>query len=249
MLRSLFGSRAATPASTFRSQAATPASTFGSRAATPTSTACTPDGALRFLTLLFVALVSLAPERASAQQGGADLRLGIGGVLDFAGEVEADFPGPGGSPNDDLKLTPGLRVHLDYDIHRYVSIGGLARFSFWESDDDWEDRSLLVDIMLRVAGHYDWRDFRFYVALTIGPTISKLRVDDQYGDVFDNPAVGVAAGLTPGAEWWFSRRAALFLEMFGWNGHYFSHEFADSNRDVNFSLNQVSWQLGFVLAL
>ncbi len=192
--------------------------------------------------------MTIGPARVSAQQGGADLRIGVGGVLDFAGEVEADFPGPGGSPDDDLKLTPGLRAHLDYDIHRYVSIGGLVRASWWESDDDWADRSFLMDIMLRVAGHYDWRDFRFYLALTLGPTISVINDDDAIGDFFDNPAAGVAAGLSPGAEWWFSRRAALFLEMFGWNGHYFSHEFEGGSSDVDFSLNQVSWQLGFVFA-
>jgi hypothetical protein len=194
--------------------------------------------------------MSAAPTRAFAQQGGADLRIGAGIALDFAGEVDTEFPGPGRTPDDDLKATPGLRVHLDYDIHRYVSIGGLVRASWWEADDDyyWNDRNFLMDIMLRVAGHYDWRDFRFYLALTLGPTISALNEDDAIGDAFDNPGVGVAAGLTPGAEWWFSRHAAVFLEIFGWNGHYFSHEFEGSSRDVDLSLNQVSLQVGFVFA-
>ncbi|MFT3923566.1 MAG: hypothetical protein QM778_13630 [Myxococcales bacterium] len=194
-----------------------------------------------------MALASGVPALASAQQGGDDLRLGFGAVLDFAGQVEADFPGPGGSPDDHLKLTPGFRVHLDYDVHKYVSIGGMFRLAAWESDDDWEDRSLLFDLLLRITGHYDWRDFRFYLALTIGPTISKLNTD--FDDAYRNGAVGVAASLTPGVEWWFSRRAGLFLEMFGWTGHYFSHEIEDTNADVDFSLNQVTWQMGIVIGL
>ena len=77
------------------------------------------------------------------------------------------------------------------------------------------------------------------------------RVDgraDLGGDVFD-PTVGIAAGLTPGFEWWFSHRAALFVEMFGWNGHYFSHENDVTDTDVDFRINQVSWQLGVVIGL
>jgi hypothetical protein len=204
---------------------------------------------LRILASIFFAVfVFGAPALASAQQGGPDLRLGLGAVVDLAGQVEADYV-LGRDDDDDLKPTVGLRAHLDYDVHRYVSVGGLVRASWWESDDYFEDRSFLMDIMFRLAGHYDWRDFRFYVALTIGPTISVFNDDDQIGDVFDNPAVGVAAGLTPGFEWWFSHRAALFAEALGWNGHYFSHEFDIGDSDVDFSLNQMSWQLGVVIGL
>jgi len=206
------------------------------------------ERALRHLApLLALVFALLAPALASAQQGGHDLRLGLGAVLDFAGEVEANFPGSGVSPNDHLKLTPGLRAHLDYDVHKYVSVGGMLRMQFWRSEDDWEDRSFLMDILLRITGHYDWRDFRFYVALALGPTISKLNND--FSGAYDNPAAGIAASLTPGAEWWFSKRAGLFLEMFGWTGHYFSHGLQDSHTDVDFSLNQVTWQMGVVLGL
>jgi hypothetical protein len=189
------------------------------------------------------------PTAASAQVGGTDLRLGLGAVLDFGGHTQADF-GPGRGPDDHLRLTPGLRAHIDYDIHRNVSLGGLARVSWWEGDDYYNNgRNFLFDLGFRVNGHYDWRDFRFYGALTIGPTISALNRDNRTADA--NPGFGVNASITPGAEWWFSRRAGLFLEMFGWSGHFFHHDFDTGVNDsrVRFRNNQVLWQLGFVIAL
>jgi hypothetical protein len=201
---------------------------------------------LRFSGLMFVVALMGLPSLASAQQGGADLRLGFGAVLDFAGEADVDT-GPGFDPDDDLKLTPGLRVHLDYDVHRYISVGGLVRASWWEGDDYFEERSFLFDLAFRLTGHYDWRDFRFYGALTVGPTISAINDDNT--NQLDNPGVGANVSITPGAEWWFSRRAGLYLEMFGWSGHFFNHDYDLSNSgDAEFSLNQVTWQTGIVFA-
>lgn len=208
----------------------------------------------RSLGYLVTALLGLMAVVSSvhAQQGGADLRLGAGAVVDFAGGVEYDPSGPGPTPNDSPRATPGLRLHMDYDVHRYVSVGGLVRLSFWRADDDGyyyynDGRNMLVDLNFRVNGHYDWRDFRFYGAFTIGPTISRLNGDTN--DSLDSPAVGVAAGITPGAEWWFARNVGLYLEMFGWSGHFFRHSYAGDNGSVHFRLNQVTWQFGFVFAL
>lgn len=201
----------------------------------------------RLLALVsWVALTVGVPALASAQQGGSKLRIGAGMVLDFGGEVDSDWPrGTLGFRDDDLKLTPGLRGHLDYDLHKYVSLGGFMRFSFWEGDDIWESRSFLFDIGPRLTGHYDWRDFRFYVALMIGLSISKLNND--FGG-FDNPGLGAAVAIGPGFEWWFSRRAALFIEMFGWSGHFVSHDLDNISGDVDFAINQVLWQLGVTFA-
>jgi hypothetical protein len=196
------------------------------------------------LALALVALTCWIPSLASAQQGGSKLRIGAGMVLDFGGEVDTDVPGPD-PRDDDLKLTPGLRGHLDYDLHRYVSLGGFLRFSWWEADDTFEDRSFLFDIGPRLTGHYDWRDFRFYIAFMPGLTISAL--NDDVGGQIDNPGFGMAVALTPGFEWWFSRKAALFVEMFGWSGHFFSHDF-DFGGDIDFANNQVLWQLGVTFA-
>jgi hypothetical protein len=197
------------------------------------------------LVVLFAGL-ALVPSLASAQVGGSDLRLGLGMVLDFGGEVEFDNDGPG-DDDDDLKLTPGIRAHLDYDIARYVSIGGAVKVSFWESDDVLEDRSMLFDLLARVNGHYDWRDFRFYGVLTIGPTISRINDGDDYN--LDNPAVGVAVQIAPGVEYWFSNSVGLYLEMFGWSGHFFSHDYDVGDGDLEMRLNQVVWQLGVNFAL
>ncbi len=197
--------------------------------------------------VLLLWLLLGAPTSALAQQGGKDLRLGVGAALDFAGGLEVDY-GLGPDEGDKLRLTPGLRVHLDYDVHRYIHLGGLLRASFWRGDDIFKDRSLLMDFMFRLAGHYDFRDFRFYLALTVGPTLSVINDENAFGNNFD-PTAGIAVGLTPGFEWWFSRRAALFVEMFGWNGHYFSHELGNTGAEVDFRINQVSWQLGVALGL
>jgi hypothetical protein len=175
---------------------------------------------------------------ASAQVGGSDMRIGAGMVLDFGGEVEWD-PGPR-DDDDDLKLTPGFRVHLDYDVHRYISVGGITRFQWWEGDDVFEDRNFLWDLAARVNGHYDWRDFRFYVAFHVGFTLSAL--NDV--DFLENPGKGFNIGLAPGVEYWFSGRVGLFLEMFGWSGHRFNHEFENSDDDADFKVDQVVWQLG-----
>ena len=210
-----------------------------------------PDGALRPLGCLGLALVGLlaAVAPVEAQQGGPDLRLGAGAVVDFAGGVEYDYSGPGPTPDDSARATPGLRLHMDYDVHRNVSVGGLLRLSFWRGGDYYpvsDGRNMLLDLNFRVNGHYDWRDFRFYGAFTIGPTISRLNRDSA--DAFDNPGVGVAAGITPGAEWWFARNVGLYLEMFGWSGHFFRHDL-DGPGSMHVRLNQVTWQFGFVFAL
>lgn len=201
---------------------------------------------------LISALLGLlaAVSTAEAQQGGPDLRLGAGVLVDFAGGVEYDLPGPGLTPNDHPRATPGIRLHMDYDVHRYVSVGGLLRLSFWRADDEvyvaGDGRNMLVDLNFRVNGHYDWRDFRFYGVFTVGPTISRLNRDAN--DYIDNPGVGAAASITPGAEWWFARNVGLYLEMFGWSGHFFRHDL-DGAGSVHVRLNQVTWQFGFVFGL
>jgi hypothetical protein len=196
--------------------------------------------------VVLVACLAFVPSLAAAQVGGSDMRLGLGMVLDFGGEVELENDGPFDN-DDELKLTPGIRAHLDYDLGRYVSVGGGVRLSFWEGDDVFEDRNMLFDILARINGHYDWRDFRFYGALTIGPTISRINDGDDYN--LDNPAVGIAVSIAPGVEYWFSNRFGAFLEMFGWSGHYFSHDVDVGDGDLEFRLNQVVWQLGINIAL
>lgn len=199
------------------------------------------------LTLLAL-LIALAPAAmASAQRGGPDLRLGLGMVVDFAGSVEYDPPGPGNDVDDTPRATPGLRLHLDYDVHRYVSVGGLFRLGFWRADDIDDGRNMFIDIAFRLNGHYDWRDFRFYGAFAIGPTIDRLNDDNVEG--LDNPGMGVTASLTPGAEWWFSRRAGLYLELFGWDGHFFRHGLDGDSGRIQIRLNQVLWQFGVVIGL
>lgn len=202
-----------------------------------------------FLAFILVAAGFVSAAQAQ-QRGGSELRLGAGMVADFAGNVDYDPSGPGHA-DDGARLTPGLRLHLSYDVHRYVSVGGIVRLSFWRGDDDdvvgyGDGRNMLVDLAGRVTGHYDWRDFRFYGALTLGPTIS--RVNRDAADFLDNPAIGVAASITPGAEWWFANNVGLYLEMFGWSGHFFRHDH-DGYGSTHFRLNQVTWQFGFVFGL
>jgi hypothetical protein len=204
----------------------------------------------RSLGSLLVALLLVLASAAGAQAqrgGGNDLRLGLGMVVDFAGGIEYDPPGPLNNFDDTPRATPGLRLHLDYDVHRYVSIGGLFRLSFWRADDIHDGRNLLIDLAARINGHYDWRDFRFYGAFAIGPTINRLN-DDNVGGL-DNPGMGVAASLTPGAEWWFARHAGLYLELFGWSGHFMRHGLDELPGRMHLRLNQVLWQFGVVFGL
>jgi hypothetical protein len=195
--------------------------------------------------------VTLAPGAgAQAQRRNPNnLRLGVGMVVDFAGGVEYDPPGPGNNYDDTPRATPGMRLHLDYDVHRYVSIGALARLSFWRADDLDDARNLLVDIAARLTGHYDWRSLRFYGAFTIGPTIDRLNRDNAERQALDNPGMGVAASLTPGVEWWFARRAGLYCEIFGWSGHFLRHSIDGASDRVHIRLNQVLWQFGLVFGL
>ncbi len=189
-----------------------------------------------------------SPELASAQQGGADLRLGAAMVLNFGGGVQYDFPGPI-EHDDRLRATPGFRLHVDKDIGRYVGVGGFARFSWWGGDDFFHvDRNLLLDLGGRITGHYDYRDFRFYGALMVGPTISKLGRDNADRYSADNTTVGLNASIAPGAEYWFDPQWAVFTEMFGWEGHFFSHDDRSEASSYHFRLNQVLWQFGVVYA-
>lgn len=192
--------------------------------------------------LVLLALVAL-PSIASAQVGGSRMHIGAGFALDVGGEAEFE------EGDTDLDATVGLRGHLDYAVHRYVSVGGLLRLSWWEPDDEPSsiDRSFLLDLGPRVIGHYDWRDFRFYGGISPGLTISAINDD---GDNFDNPAAGFTISLTvAGAEWWFSRKVGLFAEL-GWVGHWFEHELEGFNRgDVEIDISQAMMEFGFVFGV
>jgi hypothetical protein len=198
---------------------------------------------LRPMVLLFVLAAALAlPTRGSAQVGGPRNHLGVGMVVDFGGEAEF-----GRFDEDDLDATIGLRAHLDHLIHKYVSIGGMVRMSWWEPEYVLAiDRSFLLDLAPRVVGHYDWRDFRFYGALAPGLTLSAI---DDDGSRIDNPAVGFTLSLTvAGMEWWFSRRAGLFVEL-GWVGHWFEHDRGPGIADLDIGLSQGLFEFGFVFGV
>lgn len=199
---------------------------------------------LVFVGCLLLGLGALA-SGARAQQGGDPLRLGAGMVVDFAGGITYDPPGTGNSVHDSPRATPGLRVHLDYDVHRYLSVGGLVRMTFFRADDLDSGRNMLVDIAGRVNGHYDFKDFRFYATLMLGPAFSRMH---DPGSI-DNPGVGLAVSFAPGLEWWFSRKVGLFTEIFGWSGHFMRHDYAGVPGHLQVRLNQVLWQLGAVFAL
>jgi hypothetical protein len=194
--------------------------------------------------LASLAALSSAPSLASAQVGGPRMHIGAGFVLDVGGEIDFDT-----TPDYDLDATVGLRGHLDYAVHRYVSVGGLVRMSWWEPDDEafGIDRSFLLDLGPRVIGHYDWREFRFYGGISPGLTLSAI---DHYTNDVDNPAAGFTLSLTvAGAEWWFSRRAGLFLEL-GWVGHWFEHDFDGVGvADLEIELSQAMMEFGFVFGV
>lgn len=198
----------------------------------------------RLYSSLFVVVVAAlaAPSLAFAQQGGSDLRIGAGMVLDFGGEADYDRP----IRDDDLEATVGVRAHLDYDVARFLSIGGFARLSWWEGEDYLQDRNLLFELGPRVAGHYDWRDFRFYLAGMPGLVVSRIGDADDYG--LDNPALGFTMSIAPGMEYWFNGDIAVYVEFLGWVGHYFEHDsdFGTQDRDIN--LNQVAFNFGVVFA-
>jgi hypothetical protein len=200
---------------------------------------------MRWLGILAFVLLSLHASTGLAQQGGAALRMGAGAVFDFGGS--ADVHAQGASKADtDLKLTPGLRVHVDHDVLRFLSVGGFARASWWQGDDFARERNLLVDVGPRLVGHYDWRDFRFYLVMMPGLTISSIQNDATVN--VDNPAYGFALSIGPGMEYWFHERVGVYAEAFGWTGHYFGHDSAVAG-DVKLSLGQVLGQAGITFAL
>jgi len=194
----------------------------------------------RSIVWLFVlASLWVVPTLASAQAGGSQLHLGAGLAIDFGGEAEVNDRG-----DYDLDGTFGLRAHGDYAVHKYVSVGGLTRISWWEPDWGDADRSFLFDIGPRVIGHYDWRDFRFYSGLSVGLTISAL--NDDFDNV-ENPAFGPTVSLTvAGAEWWFTRGIGAFLEL-GWVGHFgLEHEAEFGSGEIEFDLSQGMFETGIV---
>jgi len=199
-----------------------------------------------FVLLASMTALSSLPSLASAQVGGSRIHIGAGFALDVGGEVDFDLP-----RDPDLDATIGLRGHLDYAVHRYVSVGGLVRMSWWKPDYDpyrFEvDRSFLLDLGPRVIGHYDWREFRFYGGISPGLTISAI---DSDADLIDNPAAGFTLSLTvAGAEWWFSRRAGLFLEL-GWVGHWFEHDGEGlTPGELDVELSQMMMEFGFVFGV
>jgi hypothetical protein len=196
------------------------------------------------LLALLLSAFAVAPELASAQVGGARTHIGAGLALDFGGEVELERFMHG---RDNLDATFGLRGHLDHQIHKYISLGGMVRMSWWEPDYLVQiDRSFLLDLGPRLIGHYDWRDFRFYGGISPGLTISAIG-DDGIG--VDNPAAGFTLSLTlAGMEWWFSRKVGLFVEM-GWVGHWFEHDGDLNQADLEVNLSQGLFEFGFVFGV
>jgi hypothetical protein len=203
-----------------------------------------PEGALRLVLLCLLTSLLALPNVAMAQVGGPKLHLGAGVALDFGGEVELDRGVNFNYGEADLEATFGLRGHLDYQVHRYVSLGGLVRMSWWEPEYTTSiDRSFLLDLGPRVIGHYDWRAFRFYGGLAPGLTISAI---DDDGIGVSNPAAGFTLSLTlAGMEWWFSRKAGLFVEL-GWLGHWFDHDAQRLQGDREFHLSQGLFEFGVV---
>lgn len=197
----------------------------------------------RIVSYLLAALTVFASSvsAAAAQQGASDLHIGAGMIADFAGE--ADY---GRGPDDDLEVTLGLRAHADYEVAKYVSVGGFARIAWWEGDRFWEERNFLLSLGPRVQGHYDYRDFRFYVAGMPGLLISKM--DDDGRDIIDNPAVGFTMSIAPGVEYWFNNKIAVYTELFGWIGHYFDHDYDAATGDLDVNMNQVAFNFGVVFA-
>jgi hypothetical protein len=194
------------------------------------------------VSLALMAPLWIAPSLAAAQVGGSRMHIGAGLALDVGGEAEI------GNVETDLDATFGLRGHLDYAVHKYVSVGGLLRLSWWEPDDyGFADRSFLLDLGPRVIGHYDWRDFRFYGGISPGLTISAI---DDEGTYIDNPAAGFTISLTvAGAEWWFSRKVGLFAEL-GWVGHWFDHDLDGFNRgELDIEISQMMMEFGFVFGV
>jgi hypothetical protein len=193
----------------------------------------------------------LAPSSAAAQVGGSRMHIGAGIALDFGGEVDFERPSLAGTNagGDDLEATFGVRGHLDYQLHKYLSVGGMVRMSWWEPDFVYAiDRSFLLDLGPRLIGHYDWRDFRFYGGISPGLTISAINDDDDRVGV-DNPAAGFTLSLTiAGMEWWFSRRVGLFVEL-GWVGHWFEHDGQGNAADLGIDLSQGLFEFGFVFGV
>jgi tetratricopeptide (TPR) repeat protein len=201
---------------------------------------------LRWLGVLAFLSCVLCASRGFAQQGGARLRMGTGAVLDFGGSADLNVKGQAAKQHTDLKLTAGLRVHAEYDLMRYLSVGGFARASWWQGDELAQDRNLLVDVGPRATVHYDFRDFRFYFVLMPGLTISSIQNDATLN--VKNPAYGFALSLGPGVEYWFHERVGMFAEAFGFSGHYFGHD-APQGGSVSLKLGQVLGQVGVTFAL
>ncbi|MDB4985459.1 MAG: hypothetical protein JWN04_637 [Myxococcaceae bacterium] len=188
-----------------------------------------------------------APCGAAAQERGPRLHVGAGMVLDFAGDVELDRGAIYNPGHDGLRATPGIRGHVDYQLLRHLTLGGMARMSWWEpSYTPRIGRSFLFDLGPRLLGKFDYRQFRFYGAISPGLTVSAVR---DYGIGVNGAAAGFTLSITAaGLEWWFSRRAALFAEL-GWVGHWFSHDSDQGPGNLNFRLSQGLLELGFVFGM
>lgn len=204
---------------------------------------------MRALKLFLIATVLClwSTPTVQAQEGGEKLKLGAAMLIDFGGSVVREASEGPDALSSSARVTPGLRLSADYDVHRHIGVGGMLRLGFWRSEEQDSARNMLVDVLARVNGHYDWHDFRFYGVFMIGPPFDRLRAENRGG--VDNPGAGVALGISPGVEWWFSRRWAAFTEILGYSGHYFRHDYVGNAGEVNFRIHQVLWQFGVLLGL
>jgi tetratricopeptide (TPR) repeat protein len=195
------------------------------------------------LALGFVVLLGSVP--AHAQQGGADLRLGTGAVLDFGGSARVDSSGPAKARDEALGATPGLRLHAEYDLSRWLALGAAARVSWWKAGGYGDNRNALFDVGPRFTGHFDFRDLRFYAGLSAGLAVSNIQNDAVVN--LKSPAYGFGLTLFPGIEYWFAERVGVFFES-GWSGHWFKHQ-DPLGGDTRVALGQVVCQVGATFAL
>jgi hypothetical protein len=187
------------------------------------------------------------------------IRLGGHVSLGLGGEYEQKFVATGQSINEGLAVTYGLDAFVDLPVHRYITLGAVARFSSY-AGADWAqanlDRGSLLDLALQPKVRYPFLSnstlIEIYAGLPLGLTLGSMSDDLSQGSIEFQSGTGLTVGVLAGVNVFLSNTLALTFEL-GYVRHSFTSDAtakgAGVSTDVAMSLGQVRLNGGLLVTL
>ena len=192
---------------------------------------------------------------SAAWAKGYTARVGFRPSFGFAGDVEAKttIAGQSSKVEDDFEPTAGFSLFGEYRVMRYVAIGGMASFLWWNSeglDAANQDPNLWIDLDFTVRGMYPLLNdkMEIYVQMPVGLTIAvpgedKVAVGGFAGEV--KTGVGVNFSIVFGLLYNVWSQLDVFLDM-GVMFHWATNEVKVGNTsgDIASSGAQMAFNFG-----